>query len=65
MNNKLLLKLLQALSLTTASYSFLCFLCKIFLCHSETSILQDVTPSHKAKIVTKRLVERPYFTLIT
>jgi hypothetical protein len=43
MNNRHVLKLLQALSLTTASYSLLCILCKIFLCQSEVSILQDVT----------------------
>jgi hypothetical protein len=42
MNIRRILKLFQALCLTTASYSLLCFLRKIFW-HFESSILQDVT----------------------
>jgi hypothetical protein len=65
MPNKCILKLLQALCLQTTTKSLLCLLCKIFFRQLEFSILEDVTPSHKAKCVTKGLEERLYFTLMT
>jgi hypothetical protein len=68
MNNRHVLKLLQALSLTTASYSLLCILCKIFLCQSEVSILQDVTLKPQGKNGHKeasgKALFKPYFNLI-
>jgi hypothetical protein len=64
MNNEPVKNFLQDLCLTTAFYSLLCLFCKIFSRRSEPSSLQDVTPGHKVKIVTKGLEETSYFTLM-